>query len=97
MRVKMVKGSLRWAGQTKRGNWLALEVGAEAELAAREKPGKALAALVALLRDELSARWRELNKHGAPAPMPDGQRADARRDLTSAQVPSPDGNAGGYS
>lgn len=96
MKVKSIKGSLRWAGQTKGGSWLTLELGAEAELTAREKPENAFPKLVKLLREQLNERWRESNKHGAPAPKLNGRGAGARKGLATAQVLPGDGNKTGY-
>lgn len=95
MKVRTIRCGLKWAGQTRGGNWLTIELGAEAELGAREKVENAFPKLVELVREQLNERWRESNRHGAPAPKLDGHRAGARQGLAAAQTLSPDVSRGG--
>jgi len=94
MRVKRIKGSLRWAAETRGGNWLTIELGAEADLSPREKVDTAFARLAHLLREQLNQRWRESNRHGAPAPKVDGQGAGEPEGLVETQASGPNGSRG---
>jgi len=94
VKIKSIKGSLRWSGQTRGGSWLTMELGAEADLSPREKVDTAFARLGQLLREQLNERWRESNRHGAPAPKVDGQGAGEPEGLVETQTSGPNGSRG---